>query len=887
MAALHHGIIKSVVSGDSVIVMGVDASRGPPPEKLLSLTGLAAPRLGNKSTADQPYAWEAREFLRRQAIGKRVTFEVESQGTANRAFGSVYFEDGSSLATLMVSNGWAKPRPGGPAELAEAAAAAEVAGLGVYNTAGAHAAVRDVQWAGTFDTASLLQQVKGTPQDAVIEQVPNGSSVRVLLLQSFHQVTLMLAGIQCGGFRRAEDGTEQAAPFAREARYFVETRLLNRDVQVVLEGIDKNGTLLGTVHHPQGNISIELVKVGLAKVVDWSAQMCAHGPQLRGAEKGAKERRLRLWKDYVPPNFGGDMAEYLGKVVEIVSGDTIIVVDGSDVERRVSLSSIRAPRMGRDPEPYAAESKEGLRKALIGKKVKVVPEYKRTFPQAEGGAATERIFAAVTYNNERNVAVLQVAEGLASVSRHGQADERSVHYEALLEAEAAAQASKKGVHAGGDPPKTNVTDLTAPDARDRAKRFLSTLQRHPRIRAIVQFVPNGTRFKMLIPKDNLQISFACVGVRCPQCSRRGEKDSGEPFGDAALAFARNLCFQRDVEIEVETVDKNGTFLGNLFLADKRNYAPLLLEAGLAKVVQPAADRSSCGAELTAAEAVAKDAGLKVWENYSAEEEAAAKASAAAAALAEVEPVPDAQKQVVTLEITEIKDGAHFYAQVAGDTAVAALQEQLAENCKKASGEGFEPKTGQMCCALFEGDWYRAKVTARTASEFTVFFLDYGNTDVVTRDRLKPLDPTLGPKDISPQALECRLAYLKASPATDGADGEEAAHAFGAAAWGKPILARVEERSGDVLLVTLVDDQKTNVNETLVSEGLLRVEKGSTKRSAPLIRLLQEKEQEAKNARLGIWRYGDVDDDDDAPEFGFRRPAAPPSAGGAPNAWGKK
>ena len=81
------------------------------------------------------------------------------------------------------------------------------------------------------------------------------------------------------------------------------------------------------------------------------------------------------------------MAEY--QVVEIVSGDTIIVVDGSDVERRVSLEHPRAAH-GARPEPYAAESKEGLR-VLVGKKVKVVPEYERTFPQAEGGAATERI----------------------------------------------------------------------------------------------------------------------------------------------------------------------------------------------------------------------------------------------------------------------------------------------------------------------------------------------------------------------------------------------------------------------------------------------------------------------------------------------------------------
>ena len=100
------------------------------------------------------------------------------------------------------------------------------------------------------------------------------------------------------------------------------------------------------------------------------------------------------------------------------------------------------------------------------------------------------------------------------------------------------------------------------------------------------------------------ISFACVGIRCPQSSRRDTGAEGEPFGDEAAAFARSLCFSAD-EIDVETVDKNGTFLGVLYLGDKRNYAVALLEAGLAKRVQPAADRCACGAELAAAEDTAK------------------------------------------------------------------------------------------------------------------------------------------------------------------------------------------------------------------------------------------------------------------------------------------
>jgi endonuclease YncB( thermonuclease family) len=51
-----------------------------------------------------------------------------------------------------------------------------------------------------------------------------------------------------------------------------------------------------------------------------------------------------------------------GKVTEIVSGDTIVVAvsrgAGLPEERRISLASIRAPRLGRRDEkeaPYATE----------------------------------------------------------------------------------------------------------------------------------------------------------------------------------------------------------------------------------------------------------------------------------------------------------------------------------------------------------------------------------------------------------------------------------------------------------------------------------------------------------------------------------------------------
>jgi hypothetical protein len=58
---------------------------------------------------------------------------------------------------------------------------------------------------------------------------------------------------------------------------------------------------------------------------------------------------------------------------QVVSGDCLVVNDAAaGAERRVFLSSIRAPRIGRreeKSEPYAAEAKEFLRNRLIGEEL--------------------------------------------------------------------------------------------------------------------------------------------------------------------------------------------------------------------------------------------------------------------------------------------------------------------------------------------------------------------------------------------------------------------------------------------------------------------------------------------------------------------------------------
>ena len=50
-------------------------------------------------------------------------------------------------------------------------------------------------------------------------------------------------------FKLEEDGKQTPEPFAEEAKFFSESRLLNREVKIVLEGVS-NQNILGTVLHP-------------------------------------------------------------------------------------------------------------------------------------------------------------------------------------------------------------------------------------------------------------------------------------------------------------------------------------------------------------------------------------------------------------------------------------------------------------------------------------------------------------------------------------------------------------------------------------------------------------------------------------------------------------
>lgn len=205
-----------------------------------------------------------------------------------------------------------------------------------------------------------------------------------------------------------------------------------------------------------------------------------------------------------------------------------------------------------------------------------------------------------------------VSKGLATVLRYRQDDDqRSSHYNDLLAAESKAIKSQAGVHGKEKILAHRVTDVAGDVIK--AKRYLPHLQRS-RNEAIVEFVTSGSRLRLYLGKESCLITFLLAGINAPRGPRPspggGPIIEGAPFGEEALNFTKERCLQREVEIQVISMDaKGGNFIGWLWI-DGVNLSVALVKAGLASV-HPTAEHTEFYRELISNETRAKEAKLKV------------------------------------------------------------------------------------------------------------------------------------------------------------------------------------------------------------------------------------------------------------------------------------
>ncbi|XP_066523227.1 staphylococcal nuclease domain-containing protein 1 isoform X2 [Hoplias malabaricus] len=895
--ALQRGIVKMVLSGCAIIVRGQPRG-GPPPERQINLSNVRAGALARraiqnqpdtKDTQDEPWAFQAREFLRKKMIGKEVCFTVEIKTQQGREYGMVYLgkdTTGENIAESLVAEGLATVRREGirgtnpeQARLCDLEDQAKAAKKGQWSEGGGSHTIRDLKYS-IENPRHFVDSLHQKPVNAIIEHVRDGSVVRALLLPDYYLVTVMLSGIKCPTFKREPEGTETPEPFAAEAKFFTESRLLQRDVQIILESCP-NQIILGTILHPNGNITELLLKEGFARCVDWSMAVYTQGAEkLRAAERSAKERKVRIWKDYVAPTANLDQKDrqFVAKVMQIVNADAIVVKLNSGEYKTIHLSSIRPPRnegeeKNKDKDkrfrplydiPYMFEAREFLRKKLIGKKVNVTVDYIRAATTAaETGpvpAFPERTCATVTIGGI-NIAEALVSKGLATVIRYRQDDDqRSSHYDELLAAEARAIKNGKGLHSKKEVPIHRVADISG--ETQKAKQFLPFLQRAGRSEAVVEYVFSGSRLKLYMPKETCLITFLLAGIECPRGSRNIPGGTPEPFSEEATLFTKELVLQREVEVEVESMDKAGNFIGWLHI-EGVNLSVALVENSLSKV-HFTAERSPYCKTLQSAEEVARQRKDKIWANY---EEKPTE---------EVAQVSEEKERVANYRpvcVTEITDGLHFYAQ---DVETGAKLENLMETMRAEIAaqppvEGaFTPHRGDYCIAKFaDGEWYRARVEkVESPAKVHVFYIDYGNREMVSSVRLAALPPAFSTRTLPPQATEYAFAFIQVPQDEDAR--ADAVDCIVRDIQNTQCLLNVEYGGATCPHVTLqFTDSKDDVGLGLVKEGFVMVDVRKEKHLQKMVTEYLNGQESAKSARLNIWRYGDFRADD-ADEFGYNR-----------------
>jgi len=490
----------------------------------------------------------------------------------------------------------------------------------------------------------------------------------------------------------------------------------------------------------------------------------------------------------------------------------------------------------------------------LAKKVHVRIDYIK--PANDG--YPERQCATVTIA-DINIAEALISKGLATCLRHRQDDDqRSASYDELLAAENRAQKNGKGLHSSKDAPVHRIADLSGDVSKSR--QFLPFLQRAGRSIGVVEFCASGSRFRLYLAKETCLLTFLLAGISCPRMKAftpSGTQISeDEPMGQEAFKFSKEMALQREVEVQVESIDKGGNFIGWLFV-DNVNMSLALVENGLSKV-HFTAEKTSFFKELEMAQEKARAKKIGIWKDY----------------------VPEEVKETVVVEeterktnykkvlVTEITSGVTFWAQNLDNASqFEQMQQQLRQDLTDSPPlpGAVVPRRGDLVAALFavDGLWYRAKIEKVEKEKIHVLFVDYGNRDVVSSTKLAPLPAQF--VSYPAQAREYTLACVKVP--TDEENVYDLMQNFAKEAINREFSLNQEYKFNNQDFVTLSNpESKKDMATSLISDGVLMVERRREKRLQKLVSEYIQAQDRARKSRVNLWLYGDFTEDD-APEFG--------------------
>jgi staphylococcal nuclease domain-containing protein 1 len=335
----HYGIVKWIFSGDTIVIKSLDRSSASPAndvEERLSLNYIKAPKLAcptsetdsSKSSRDEPYAFECREYLRKKLVNQEISYTIDFHiPKSNRMVCSVYLNNSSTARENIVESLLAE----GLVELRQQVGArvndpyyqrlvainqkAEAGKRGRYSNESPDKHIRQVKWILNNPKQFLNEHRSASPLDAIVEFIRDGTTIRCLLLPTYQLATIQIAGITCPMLTNVQNvSSKQDEPSVNEAKRWVEQRLLQQQVKIILHDVNHQN-LVGTVLAPGGNVAVCLLREGLARCIHWGLNLLHPDTKerYRSAEKFAIDKRIGIWLNKkcraVPSNQGISMMD--------------------------------------------------------------------------------------------------------------------------------------------------------------------------------------------------------------------------------------------------------------------------------------------------------------------------------------------------------------------------------------------------------------------------------------------------------------------------------------------------------------------------------------------------------------------------------------------------
>jgi len=125
----------------------------------------------------------------------------------------------------------------------------------------------------------------------VCDYVLSGSRLKIYIPKESVSIAFSPSGVRCPS--KEED-------FSAEAIAFTRSQILQRDIEVMVDGIDKVGTFLGSLTFSSSgqkiDLGVALLEAGLAKLHPMTNIDALHnGKDLQIAEEKAKKKKMNVW----------------------------------------------------------------------------------------------------------------------------------------------------------------------------------------------------------------------------------------------------------------------------------------------------------------------------------------------------------------------------------------------------------------------------------------------------------------------------------------------------------------------------------------------------------------------------------------------------------------